>query len=204
MTLWFSSDQHFRHINCLKIMPFRPWKTIEEMELGLINNWNSVVSDNDTVIILGDFIMGKHKYKSFPEIIPKLKGFKLMVLGNHDRGFNDGDLAIYEEFGIGKVVNDNLSLSDLLHSDYLNDTVIVSHFPFLGAHSEEFDNKYEACCPIDDGKSILFHGHTHQQVPMVRSRMISVGVDAWGYKPVSFETLMAQIEAHDRYPNKNL
>ena len=204
MTLWFSSDHHINHRRCLEIMPFRPWKTIEEMNQGLVDNNNSVVKPDDTVVWLGDVLMGGKKHEAYKTYNNKMNGFKIWVLGNHDRGFEDKDLAIYEEFGIGKVINDNLSLSDLLHSDYLNDTVIVSHFPFLGAHSEEFDNKYEACCPIDDGKSILFHGHTHQQVPMVRSRMISVGVDAWGYKPVSFETLMAQIEAHDRYPNKNL
>ena len=200
MTLWFSSDHHINHRRCLEIMPFRPWKTIEEMNQGLVDNHNSVVKPDDTVVWLGDVLMGGKKHEAFRTYINKMNGKKIWILGNHDRGFKDKDYAIYQEFGM-TIYAETIRLVDI--DSNMPKNIILSHFPFLGAHSEEFDNQYEAYCSIDDG-SLLFHGHTHQQVPMLRTRMISVGVDAWGYKPVSFDTLMAQLEAFDRYPLKEL
>ena len=46
--------QHFGHTNVLKFDK-RPWESIEDMDNVLINNWNEVVSNSDTVYICGDF-----------------------------------------------------------------------------------------------------------------------------------------------------
>ena len=48
--VWFTSDTHFGHKN---VIPYcnRPWETVEEMNEALINNWNSVVKENDIVQI---------------------------------------------------------------------------------------------------------------------------------------------------------
>ncbi len=53
MNKWFISDTHFSHAN---IIPYckRPFKTVTENKL-LIENWNSHVNPDDTVIFLGDF-----------------------------------------------------------------------------------------------------------------------------------------------------
>lgn len=52
--IWFTSDTHFGHNNIMKFCQ-RPWKTVEEMDNALIQNWNSVVGENDIVFHLGDF-----------------------------------------------------------------------------------------------------------------------------------------------------
>lgn len=39
----------------------RPFSSTEEMDCMLINNWNSVVSKNDTVYVVGDFIWSKEQ-----------------------------------------------------------------------------------------------------------------------------------------------
>ena len=51
---WFSSDQHFGHSNIIKFM-LRPFADVEEMDYALITNWNSVVSPEDSVYVVGDF-----------------------------------------------------------------------------------------------------------------------------------------------------
>lgn len=47
------SDLHFGHKSALEF-DNRPFKTIEEMDNYMIANWNRVVSDEDTVRIVGD------------------------------------------------------------------------------------------------------------------------------------------------------
>ena len=48
----------------------------------LIKNWNEVVSNNDTLIHLGDVGFGKKAYIS--SIIKRLNGKKILIMGNHD------------------------------------------------------------------------------------------------------------------------
>ena len=60
----------------------RPFSTVEEMEHVLINNWNSTVTNQDTVYILGDFCWGKET--DWIRILDKLNGNKVLIRGNHD------------------------------------------------------------------------------------------------------------------------
>ena len=80
--IFYIADLHFSHFNCLRF-DNRPFSTIEEMDEALINNWNSVVSDEDTVYILGDMFWCKVD-KSI-EILKQLNGKKRLIKGNHDR-----------------------------------------------------------------------------------------------------------------------
>lgn len=76
------SDTHFGH---RKIIEFekeaRPYATIEEHDQDLIERWNSVVRKEDTVWHLGDVYFGKGH-----DCLAALKGYKRLVLGNHDAG----------------------------------------------------------------------------------------------------------------------
>lgn len=51
---YYISDLHFGHYNIMRF-DNRPFNSVEEMDKALIDNWNSVVSEGDTVYILGDF-----------------------------------------------------------------------------------------------------------------------------------------------------
>ena len=53
----------------------------------LLNNWNSIVKDEDTVIVAGDICWAlklDECYKDFEFINNKLKGNKIFLKGNHD------------------------------------------------------------------------------------------------------------------------
>ena len=52
------------------------------MEQTLINNWNSRITKNDEVYILGDMFWYNEEA---PRILSELKGRKYLILGNHDR-----------------------------------------------------------------------------------------------------------------------
>ncbi len=77
--IWFTSDIHLGHTNIIKYCS-RPFKSIGEMDEVLINNWNSVVGQNDKVYFLGDFCWGEpDKY------LNRLNGSISFILGSHDK-----------------------------------------------------------------------------------------------------------------------
>ena len=78
---FYISDTHWSHANILHF-DNRPWTTIEEHDKVLIKNWNSVVSNQDTVYILGDFHWGKEH--QWIETLEQLNGNKVLIKGNHD------------------------------------------------------------------------------------------------------------------------
>ena len=55
--IFFTSDSHFFHENIMKFC-HRPFKTIEEQDQTLIENWNKVVPQDGLVFHLGDFAWG--------------------------------------------------------------------------------------------------------------------------------------------------
>ena len=67
---FYISDLHFSHKNILSF-DNRPFFAVAEMNEAIINNWNSVVSVNDEVYILGDMFWNNNDIDS---ILPRLKG----------------------------------------------------------------------------------------------------------------------------------
>lgn len=61
------------------------------MNAALIKNWNTSVSDEDTVYVLGDAFWDKES--SCIEIMEQLHGHKHLIQGNHDKV--NGDLACF-------------------------------------------------------------------------------------------------------------
>lgn len=90
-----TADLHLGHQGVCEFLKadgtkLRPWNTAEEMNRALIENYNSVVGDNDAVYILGDFTVNKKNIW----LAQELKGRKILVKGNHDTG----TLAEYAEY----------------------------------------------------------------------------------------------------------
>ena len=77
---YYIADTHFGHDN-IRRLSHRPFKTIEEMDKTITNNWNSRVRDNDDVYILGDF---SYKSKDPISYLKQLNGRKHLIVGNHD------------------------------------------------------------------------------------------------------------------------
>lgn len=85
MTTFLISDTHFSHANILNFedgcgRPIRPFKSVEEMDEALIENWNSVVKEGDKVYHLGDVCI----QKSGLSCLSRCNGKKVLIRGNHD------------------------------------------------------------------------------------------------------------------------
>ena len=82
--VFFISDTHWGHANILNFKrddgtPLRDFKSVEEMDETMIDNWNKVVRANDVIYHLGDLSFGKNL-----NFLERLKGKKRLVRGNHD------------------------------------------------------------------------------------------------------------------------
>jgi len=88
--IFFIADTHFGDSNIIRYEN-RPFNSVAEMDSGIIKNWNSTVSENDKVFLLGDLsAYGKEKTA---EICRSLNGEKYLVMGNHD---NENELYYYD------------------------------------------------------------------------------------------------------------
>lgn len=97
--IYVCADLHFCHKNVLRY-DNRPWDNADAMNEGLIARWNSVVTDNDMVYLLGDVgFCGHDKMKA---LVSRLNGYKVLIRGNHDRGRS---IEWWEEIGFDEVAN---------------------------------------------------------------------------------------------------
>lgn len=80
MKLFLISDNHFDALDYMKhIFPRPEFKSNDEMNCEMINRWNSVVTNDDIVISVGDFC-----YTDPRPWLDQLNGNKIMIRGNHD------------------------------------------------------------------------------------------------------------------------
>lgn len=82
MAYFFIADIHFGHENALAF-DNRPFKTIEEHDRALIENWNNAAGPDDEVFVLGD--ISWHNATRTNEILRELNGKKHLIVGNHDK-----------------------------------------------------------------------------------------------------------------------
>lgn len=117
MAYFFIADTHFGHENALAF-DNRPFKTIEEHDKALIENWNNAVSRNDEVFILGD--ISWYNATKTNEIVAALNGIKHLIVGNHDKKLlkNREFQSLFIEITDYK----ELSLSD-------KKGIVLSHYP---------------------------------------------------------------------------
>lgn len=78
---YFTSDLHFCHDREF-IWGTRGFNSCDEMNNTIIERWNNVVTDNDTVYILGDLMLGDSD--KGVDCINNLKGTIVLLRGNHD------------------------------------------------------------------------------------------------------------------------
>ena len=172
--IYFTSDPHYWHRKVIEYCN-RPFETVEDMNITLMNYYNSIVTNADTVYFLGDFAFAGTK--KIAEILRELKGNKILILGNHDYQVK---AARWKELGFKEVYNS----FTLEHNGFI---FKMSHFPWKGsAHDKRNYTQLEK--DMSKG-TFLLHGHVHNTWK-TKYNMINVGVDVWGLKPVSLDTII--------------
>ena len=175
--LWITSDHHFLHSNIAKYCN-RP----ENFNKILVNNWNSLVHDDDIVLHLGDFSAGvgsyPNGYKTLKIISASLKGTRFLIRGNHDH----------------KPVNyfiDELWFSEV-YQHFIIDEYFFTHYPLVvfPKDSKKIQNKKKHLLSVFKKEKCRYviHGHTHAPHPNLPNHF-NVCVDLHGYSPVLFSDI---------------
>ena len=168
--IYICSDLHFNH-NKDFIWEARGFNSVEEMNQALINNWNSVVKDEDTVYVCGDCMMGD--LNSGIELLKQLKGHKKLAIGNHD---TDARIKAYKEHNIFEDIQFAYRLK------YKKKHYFLSHYPTI------VDNV--------NGAVINLYGHIHStdKINEVNPHGYHIGVDSFNCYPVSIEEIFEDMK----------
>lgn len=166
MSVFFIADTHLGHSNI-----FTKWKEsgrykhfscIEEHDETIIDNWNSIVTKRDVVWLLGDAAFG-----ALGRIqLPRLKGIKHLVLGNHDKY----SLEWYQSY-FNKIVGPVSFKKDF----------VLSHIPL---HPQSVNQRFR----------VNIHGHIHDYT--YEGPYYSVCAEQVSYTPKPWEEIREEIETN--------
>lgn len=178
--IYVTSDLHLNHQRDF-IYAARGYETVEEMNKDLIHKYNSVVTDNDEVYILGDLCLGgaDSLIDNF-KMLSQLNGKIHIVLGNH---CTHTRRKMYET--LPQVVS--ISYAEMIQ--YHKYHFYLSHYPTLTAN-------------LDDGKplrarTINLCGHSHAKDPFAdweKGCIYHCEVDAHDGFPVSLDTIIENMK----------
>jgi len=193
---YFTSDWHIGHNNCLEFDK-RPFKNINHMHTVLINNYNASVKVNDVCYFVGDVGLCKDS-ELIMEIIGKLNGTKVLVIGNHDK--SPSFMGQMFDVVLNGVV---LTIA--------KERVTISHCPLMGLFREDVSGlrgsvdgegwhgesrpKNRLLSFKNEGQFHL-HGHVHAgplnpKSNKIENKQYDIGVVGNDYRPVS----ISQIES---------
>ena len=181
--IYFTADNHFGHENVIRFCD-RPFSSAEEMNAAMISLWNERVHRNDTVYVLGDMFF---RCDYAEDILKKLKGKKYLIAGNHDSSW-------LRKFDASKYFED---ITKFLETSAGQHKLVLSHRPLVSWDHER--------------RAYMIHGHIHNDTsadfwPLlcVRERALNAGVDINGFRPVTFEELLANNIAFKKDSMQNL
>ena len=175
---FFTADWHLSSQLVNKVYG-RPFSGVLEMNAGLVSNCNSVASEDDIVIHVGDFLIygndgGFPGLKINPSVFLKeINATFVNLEGNHDPTNKTKSVGWFMETHLGNVF----------------DSVSVSHWP---SYSQKVRDLMKPGW-------IHLCGHVHDKwkhyIDAERQVLnINVGVDVWDYRPVSEMELITYIK----------
>ena len=175
--IWFTSDHHFNHENIIR-HDNRPFSSLQEMTIALVDYWNELVQPNDVVWHLGDFALswGKKHATMIDALLASLHGEKHLIVGNHDR----------------KEVTKNTRWASVspyheIKASAFHPKIVLCHYAIRswnGAHHGSW----------------MLHGHSHGNLPDMGGKSLDVGVMCHHYRPISLEQVAAFMEHRDFKP----
>lgn len=179
MAIFVTSDLHFGHDREFLWGP-RGFKSSKEHDEAIIANWNSVVSPEDDVYVLGDIMLGDNEWGR--ECMNKLEGRIHLIRGNHDT-----DHRWYEVYPYIHTVEEMCGWGHMLC--YRKYHFLLTHWP---ADTDNYDD--------DKGlrtKIISISGHTHRKEKMHNGNPIkyNVALDAHNNYPVLLDDIIADIQS---------
>ena len=168
MKRYIIADTHFGHKNVIEYSE-RPFSAVEEMDKELIRLWNSVVSKDDVVYVLGDFTLSR-RLSVIANLVSELHGRKILIMGNHDTRKPKDYIACGFDAATRKPM-------------MVEPGVILMHEPF----EDPF---------FITPNYIYFFGHVHVNKTIMDEykNCMCVSVERIGYKPIDFDECVKRLK----------
>lgn len=151
------------HLDDASVLQYRRGGGLEEMNSSIERRWNSVITPDDHVYVLGDFAA-----RNVPHWQKVLNGTKTLVRGNHD------PVSVYRSGFVEVVESKHLLLFD--PDDGGPMSVFMSHYP-------------HASWPGKSRGGFHLHAHSHGKGCKVRTRrsgrIADMSIDGWPGWPLS-------------------
>lgn len=166
--IYYIADTHFgdERVMCLA---HRPFKTVEEMNEIMINNWNRKVKQNDHVYIVGDVAFSDFDAQS---VLCRLNGAKHLIVGNHDSGLSQKVLDMFDSISMIKKIEDN------------GKSVVLCHYPLLSYENSIYGG-YQVFGHIHNNPNDLAYT-LQNQLP----NSLHAGVDVNCFEPKTLDELI--------------
>lgn len=195
--IYFTSDHHFGHENIIEYCD-RSFTNVEQMDSTMIQLWNALVGDEDTVYHLGDFTLGGPEDAEY--YFSQLNGH-IMALANHwhhDRRWLPGPSETIQQGEVTTVFTPMgpsnyrsksghpvtliapLVIIQFTFPNKSEVPIVLCHYPFLIWDRQHYG-------------SIHVHGHCHGKLKPMHPHAVDVGVDCWGFAPLSIERLLRHL-----------
>ena len=174
MQTFFTSDTHFDDPYSIQYFN-RPFKSVDEMNAVMVERWNHVVTEHDTVYHLGDFTLDDiHHFTSW---VSQLNGTIKILPGSHDHPW-------LKDFRASDKVQVLAPLVSLEFPDIVAGTspqvVVLCHYSM-----QVWDRS-------NHGSWHLF-GHSHGKLEGI-GLSFDVGVDCTEFTPLSLDEITSKIE----------
>ena len=164
--IYFIADPHFFH-DAAPAFPTRNFESLEDMHEDIITKWNSSISQDDTVYVLGDYCFGRD-YKRMVRLTESLHGRKILIKGNHD-------LLTSKQYCSPSCFTKYYDVPIII-----NNNIILSHEPVTALSGDGLLN---------------IHGHTHGAAFSGRTgKHICVSCDCTNMAPVSINEIYRRME----------
>lgn len=165
--IYYIGDTHFGDKRIMELAG-RPYCSVKEMDNDILSKWNERIEDKDTVYILGDFAVDD----TSAQVIEKLRGRKVLLLGNHDEVLTLATLRKFDCVKTIDTVNDG------------NKRVCLCHYPLLSYNHSVYGGYH-------------VFGHIHNNTNDIALRLqkqlpnsFNCGADAVGFTPRTLDELI--------------
>ena len=187
--IWITSDTHYSHKNICRgvtnwrtkdgkipIESTRDFNTIEDMNSVIVDNINSKIGPDDTLIHLGDFSFGG--FDKIGQFLDRLVCKNIhLVLGNHDHHIKNNRENIHDRF---------LSIQNYLEVNIGGANFVLSHYPLCSWNQ------------LSKG-AIQLHGHVHLPTNKKwgNGKRLDVGVDGNHYQPYKLTEIVHMMDRRE-------
>jgi len=173
MQTYFTSDTHFDHKNIIKYCN-RPFQSIEEMNIAIVEKWNELVSSEDIVYHLGDFTFGDIRH--FSKWANQLNGTIKILPGSHDHHWLKDFKPSEKVQVIAPLVS--IKIPEIKNGKYPQ-ILVMCHYSM-----QVFDRSHYG--------SYHIFGHSHGKLKGI-GRSMDIGVDTNNFYPYSIWDIHARL-----------